>query len=387
MTVPISRFVNVNVSRSDRFATVEGFGVALLFQSKAVTGQLDATHRTKVYGSMDEVAVDFVGTDAFYKAAEQAFSQRPSPTQVKAGFVSLTAYTAASGDLAKKAAFKLELDAIEDADGGWYWSDVEAPLRDTAAAQALIEWTQARRKFASITSNDVKLEDGTDTTNIAARNKLSSFDRTRIFYHTDPEQYPGFANAAKLGTFNFDQEGAGYTAKFKAVEGLAPIDKRSSVVQAITGFVPALGRDPAAGHLADTYVDTKGVALVVEGGTLDKDVFIDETHATDWLAARMEEETFNALLANKRVPMDNPRGMAILAAAAEAVMVRADRAGIVARYTDDNGEIQPAFTVTPGDVTTISAAQRKQRIAPATQVTFRYAGAVHYATVNITVEF
>ncbi|KQT52221.1 MULTISPECIES: DUF3383 family protein [unclassified Aureimonas] len=387
MTVPISRFVNVQVTRKDRFAAIEGFGVALLLQSKAVTGSLDATRRTKVYGAIEEVAVDFVPTDAFYIAAEQAFAQRPRPLQIKAGFVSLTAYTAAATPTLKKAAFKTELDAIQDFDEQWYWSDVEATLRDSPAAQGLIEWVQARRKIASITSNDAGIEDLANTTNIAAVNKTSGFDRTRIFYHTDAAKYPGFANAAKLGSYNFDEEGAGYTAKFKAVEGLAPLNKRSSVVQAITGFVPALGRNPAAGHLADTYVDTKGISLVVEGGTLNKDVFIDEVHACDWLAARMEEEVFNAMLANKRIAMDNPRGMAILAGACEAVMVRADRAGIVARYLDTNGDIQPSFIVTPGDVNAISAAQRKQRIAPATDVTFRYAGAVHYATVNISVEF
>lgn len=246
---------------------------------------------------------------------------------------------------------------------------------------------QARRKIASITSNDAGIEHLANTTNIAAMNKTSGYDRTRIFYHTDVAKYPGFSNAAKLGSYNFDEEGAGYTAKFKALEGLTPINKRSSVVQAITGFVPALGRNPAAGHLADTYVDTKGVSLIVECGTLNKDVFIDEVHACDWLAARMEEEVFNAMLANKRIAMDNPRGMAILAGACEAVMVRADRAGIVARYVGTNGDIQPSFIVTPGDVNAISAAQRKQRIAPATDVTFRYAGAVHDATVNISVEF
>lgn len=387
MTVPISRFVNVTVNLNARFLTIQGFGVPVLHQSVSIAGELDADHRTKVYGDIDEVAADFATTDPFYIAALQAFSQRPRPLQIKASWYNATGYAAASTDELKKAFFLSELDEIEDYDSNWYWSDVQASLRDGPAAQALIEWTQARRKFASITSNDDGHEDPDDETNISAVNKTSGYNRTRIFYHTDATKYPGFANAAKLGTFNFDQEGAAYTAKFKSVEGLAPIVAKSSVVQAITGFVPDSGRDPTAGHLADTYTDTRGIALIVEGGTLDKDVFIDEIHGTDWLAARMEEETFNAFLRNKRIPMDNPRGMAILAAAAEAVMVRADRAGIVSRFTDENGEIQPAFTVTPGDVTTISEAQRKQRLAPATRVDFVYAGAVHYATVIIDVRY
>lgn len=386
MTVPISRFVNVIVDLKNRFPAIEGFGVAGLLQSVTIAGELDADHRTKVYGNIDEVAADFDATDPFYVAANEAFSQNPSPLQIKALWYSATDYTAAEDDAAKTAFIKDELDEIQDQDPNWYWVDIEASLRDGPAAQAVIEWVQARRKFARITSNDENMEDPTDETNIAAVNKESGYTRTGIFYHTDATKYPGFANAAKLGTFNFDEEGSAYTAKFKRVNGLAPIDRKSSVVQAITGFVPGLGRDPASGHLADTYVDTRGISLVVEGGTLDKDTFIDVTHGTDWLAARCEESVFAAMLNNNRIPMDD-RGMELLASAVRTVMASADRAGIVAQFYDQDGILQPSYEVIAGDVNAISAAQRAQRVAPAVRVNLRYAGAVHYATVNIEVRF
>ncbi|MEC5289385.1 MULTISPECIES: DUF3383 family protein [unclassified Aurantimonas] len=383
--LPISRFVNVDLTREDRFPTIEGFGIALLLTSQTVVGKLDASNLTRTYGSMAEVAVDFAAGDQFYQAALLAFSQNPSPLQVKAGWYNTTTYTAALTDPLKNGVISDALDAIEDADDGWYFIDVETALRDIAGADAVIEWTEARRKQAMLTSNDIGHETVSDVANISARHK-GDFERTNIFYHTDATKHPGFAYAAKLGTFNFDEEGAAYTGKFKRLNGLDSINKGSAVVQAITGFVPSLGQDMASGHMANTYVDTKGVNLVVEGSTLTANVFTDEIHAGDWLSARMEEEVFAAMLNNKRIAMD-PNGMRILAGAAEAVMVRARRAGIVADYEDENGEFVPAFTVTPGDVDSISAAQRKARIAPATQVVFRYSGAVHFAVISITMRF
>lgn len=383
--LPISRFVNVNLTREDRFPSIEGFGVALLLQSKTVAGKLDAANRTRAYGSMDEVAVDFVAGDPFYVAASDAFAQNPAPLQVKAGWYDDAAFAAAIGDAPKKAAITGDLDKIEAADDGWYWIDVQASLRDGVASDAVIEWIESRRKMAFLTSNDVGHESAANATNISARHK-GAYERSNVFYHTDAAKYPGFALAAKLGTFNFDEEGSAYTGKFKKLLGLASINKGSAVVQAITGFVPAIGQDSTSGHLANTYVDTKGTNLVVEGSTLTANVFTDEIHAGDWLSARMEEEVFAALLNNRRIAMD-PNGMRILAGAAEAVMVRARRAGIVADYEDEDGDFVPAFIVTPGDVDAISAAQRKARIAPPVTVTFRYAGAVHYSTINIFMRF
>jgi hypothetical protein len=383
--LPISRFVDVNLTRDDRFPSIEGFGVALLLTSTTVAGKLDADNLTITYGSMAEVAVDCDAGQPFYEAASLAFAQNPAPLQVKAGWYDATGFAGAADAAAEKAFIADALDAIENADDGFYWVDVEAVLRDGPGSDAVIEWCEPRRKQAMLTSNDDGHEDAGDATNISARHK-GAYERANVFYHTDATKYPGFAYAAKLGTFNFDEEGAAYTGKFKRLNGLSSINKGTAVVQAITGFVPALGQNSTAGHLANTYVDTKGVNLVVEGSTLTANVFTDEIHAGDWLSARMEEEIFAALLNNKRIAMD-PNGMRILAGAAEAVMVRARRAGIVADYEDENGEFVPAFTVTPGDVDAISAAQRKARIAPAVQVNFRYAGAVHFATISITMRF
>jgi hypothetical protein len=377
--LPYSRVVNVQLSRNDAFPSRRGFGVALYLTSTEKAGKLDSSHLTRVYGSMEEVAVDWTSTDDFYKAAEAAFSQNPRPIQVKAGYVPVD--SAFDAD-----AMKTALDAIYDADGDWYWLCVEAGLRDDASLDGLIEWIEAKNKLAILDSNDAGHEDVDNTTCISARHK-GTVERSAVFYHTDAAEHCAFALAASLGTRNFDDANTAYTAKFKALKGVTPINKGSAAVQAITGFTPQLGQSETAGHMANTYIDIGGRDFVVEGSTLTANVFIDEIHATDWIIARTEEETLGILLNNDRVPFTDA-GMEQIASAARTVMRQATRAGLIAQdLNPETGLYEPAVTITVPSVFDVPESQRKARIAPAIEVTFRYSGAVHYTTIAYRMTF
>lgn len=83
--LPVSRVVDVTVTRQDRFPTREGFGIPCIMQS-ATSKPVTASVRTKVYGSMEEIAADgWLSTDQAYKSALALFSQNPRPPQVKIG--------------------------------------------------------------------------------------------------------------------------------------------------------------------------------------------------------------------------------------------------------------------------------------------------------------
>ncbi|MBN9074297.1 MAG: DUF3383 family protein [Rhizobiales bacterium] len=380
--LPYSRVVNVTLSRNDAFPSRRGFGVALFLTSTVKAGKLDATHLTRAYGSMEEVAVDWAASDDFYKAAEAAFSQNPRPIQVKAGF-----YPAAVDPAVLTAAnLKAALDAIYDADGDWYWLCVESDLRDDAALDGLIEWVEAKNKMAIIDSNDAGHKTQNNTTCISARHK-GTVERTGVFYHTDADEQCAFALAAMLGTMNFDDANSAYTAKFKRLKGIAPINLGSAAVQAITGFTPQLGQSETAGHMANTYIDIGGRDFVVEGSTLTANVFIDEIHSTDWIIARTEEEALGIMLNNKRIPFTDA-GMEQLASAPRIVMRQAVRAGIIAQdLNPTTGVYEPAVLITVPSVFDVPESQRKARIAPAVPVRFRYAGAAHYTTINYQMTF
>lgn len=378
--LPFNRVVNVTMTRNDAFPSRRGFGVPLFLTVQTIAGKLDATHRTLVVGSMDDVtSAGFVAGDEFYDAAELAFSQNPRPLQLKAGFVVLDVTPTA-------AELKTQLDAIYDADTDWYWIGIESTMRDQAFLDGLIEWTEAKNKFSLIDSNDVKHEDVSDTTNISARHK-GTVERTGVFYHPDAAEYAGFAYAASLGTRNFDNAGSAYTAKFKRLRSVTPINKGSAAVQAITGFTPALGQSTTAGHCANTYLDIGDRDFTAEGSTLTPNVFIDEIHATDWIIARTEEEALGILLNNERIPFTDA-GMEQLASAARTVMRQADRAGLIASdLNPETGLYEPAVVFEIPSVFSVPASQRKARIAPPIKVTFRYSGAVHYTTINYFMNF
>lgn len=379
--LPISRVVNVTLTRADNFATATGFGVPLIITS-STAGPVSATTRTKVYGSMEEVGDDWDATSSVYRSASAMFSLAVAPTQVKVGFVDAGVYAATpTREMAD------ELDALAASDGDWYFVVFTAEFRDKDdAVDAAIAWVESKRHILFLDSNDSAMESAADTTSVAARNK-GTHERTAVFYHDTPgaNAYLAAAAAAWCATRDFDEANSAYTLKFKTLNGIDPINKGSAVVQAITGFVPGTGLSKTAGHLANTYVDIGGIDMVVEGAVLSG-AFIDEIHAADWIIARTEEELLSRLANNARIPYTNP-GIQILVDGVEAILNRAFTAGLVADTQNDNGDYLPAYEVKVERVEAVLESRRRQRIAPQIQACFRYAGAVHYTSVAYTMTF
>lgn len=382
-TIPYSRVVKVNLSRADNFPTRRGFGTQLILTHTAVTGQVDATKRTKLYASLAEVKADYPSNTSVYISALTAFSQDPRPARLKVGYA---ATPTGSDDAAKKANFIASLDAILDYDQAWYMLTIDAALRDQPYLDGLVEWTEAQPKIAMLDSNDTSMLDPEDDTNIAARHK-GTVERTAVFYHSDASEYLASSMAAYMSTRVFDDANSAYTLKFKKAPGINAVNIGSAAVTAITGFVEGTGQSESAGHCANTLIDIGDQNFLVEGSVLTQNVFVDEIHATDWIIARTEEEALAMYLNNARIPYTD-QGMQQLASIPRSIMALGVRAGIVA--TDQNpqtGEYEPAFTVTVPSIFDVPESQRKARIAPAIEVNFRYAGAVHYTTINYTMTF
>lgn len=144
--LPYSRVVDVSLTRQDRFATATGFSVALIVQTDLIAGVLDASHRTKLYADMTEVAVDFESADAAYKAAAAMFAQNPRPRQIKIG------YRNGANPITD------ELDAIYAADPDFYWIGFTAEIRDTINQQLAADWAETKSVLMGLESNDVSTE-------------------------------------------------------------------------------------------------------------------------------------------------------------------------------------------------------------------------------------
>ena len=375
--LPYDRVVSVTVTRNNNFPARRGFGTPLFLTSQSVAGQLDASNLTKLYGSMDEVAVDFSAGDEFYDAALAAFSQNPAPLSIKASWYDGTSPTATT--------VADDLDDIQEADPNWYFLTVESDLRDDVPiVTAISDWAEARVKIPIIESNDADMKTPTNTTNVAAVLKATDRERTAIMYHEEIDEYPAIALAAVISTFVLDEDESAYTPAFKQLRGITRNNIGSAALQAVTGFIPKLGQNKTAGHLATTYVDIGGQNHTQFGSVMSQNTFIDEIHFGDWLKARTEEEMFAILLNNKRVPFDD-RGMAILAAGPQIVMDRAVANGAIAQDIDEEtGDLIPVYTMTVPRATSVPASQRNARISPPIRITYRYAGAVHYAQADYT---
>jgi len=378
MTLPYDRVVNVTLSRNDNFPSRQGFGTPIILTSVSVSGQVDSSHRTKLYASMDEVAEDWTTDTDVYKAALAMFSRPVRPLQLKVGYVVLDSDPTANE-------LQTQLDTIYAADNDWYIITVDTTMRDIAATDGIIAWVQAKSKIAIIDSNDANTEVANTLTSVAARNK-NEFDRSAVFYHPDASYFGAASMAAFMSTRNFDDANTAYTVKFKDLPGIAAVNLSSAKITAITGFTPGLGQSETAGHMANTLIDIGGQHFVVEGSTLTQNVFLDEIHASDWIIARTEEELLGILLNNDRIPFDDA-GMETLASGVRPVMQAAFRAGIIAEDLDANGDYSPAVEITVPSVFSITDSQRASRIAPAITVRFRYAGAIHDTTVNYTMTF
>lgn len=378
--LPYSRVVDVNLSRNDRFPTQRGFGTGLILTDTAVADEVDASNRTKIYANMDEVVADHASGTNVYEQCNVVFAQNPRPLRIKVGYVDVTPGTSTAAE------FKAELDLVYDSDQDFYAIMIDKDMRDDDMLDGLVEWVEARSKIAMIDSNDVLLEDDTDTTNIAARHK-GTVERSAVFYHTDAEEYLSAAAWAYMATRNLDQADSAYTVKFKPARLVSAVDIGVAAVTAVTGFVEAIGQSETAGHCANTYIDIGNQDFIVEGSVLRQNVFLDEIHSSDYIIARTEEKALALFLNNARIPFTD-QGMQQLASVPRAVMQQGVRAGIVAvDQNPETGEYEPAFTITVPSVFDVPESQRKARVAPVIAVTFRYAGAVHYTTINYTMTF
>jgi len=126
--------------------------------------------------------------------------------------------------------------------------------------------------------------------------------------------------------------------------------------------------------------------MIVEG-SCPSGAFVDEIHFVDWLKARTQESVLAVLANNARVPYTNKGIGFLISAGVEPPLRRAYAAGLIAQDEDANGNDVPPWEIAVDDVLNIPASQRRQRIAPDIKVKFRYAGAIHYASVTMTLQF
>lgn len=369
--LPLNRVVDVEITRQTIFPTLAGFGT-LLICIVDNSGPLDATLRTKLYSDISSVAADYATSTQPYLAAQTAFAQNPAPLFIKLGW----------RDVAELVTDELSL--IEAADNDWYGLTFTNELRDVPAISQIAAWIEARTKVYCSATNDANTELVANDTNIAEVLHTSGVDRTATFYSVEASEYPDVAYLARALRVDFTARDGAETTKFKRLALVSPLEKSSSVVTAVTGFVPGQGLIDNQGHFANTYVTIGGRPMTVEGNMASGE-FFDIIHGVDWLQNYIQVEILSLFVSVNKVPYTDVGVDQIVQRVRRSLDV-AVRAGLLATQRDpDTGTLMPEYDINVERVSNVAQSQRAQRIAPTITFIARLAGAIHYATVRGTV--
>jgi hypothetical protein len=245
-----------------------------------------------------------------------------------------------------------ELPAISAEDDDWYGLLVIDSSSKATGLHAAA-WTEARRKLCVIQTADSAALSSIVTDDIMSSLKDSSYARTGCIYHRAIGGVEWLAAGWLAGALTTTPGAA--TMAFKAVPGVK-VDKllagEESTILTKNG---------------SHYTNTGGLAITFEGKS-GAGEFMDTTHFSDWVYARMREAVLGALANNPKIPYTDA-GVDIM----RGLILSVIQAGITAGGFADT----PAPTVTAPKVKDVAAANRISRILPDLNWTAQLAGAIH----------
>lgn len=264
--------------------------------------------------------------------------------------------------------FAGELSAIQEANDDWYGLAFTRDLNTSQNYQDAAEWTEARTKLLGAFSSEVGALSAVSTTDLPYLLQLSTYHRTHCWWHEDPTEYPEVSFFGRMLTVDFTVPNSASTGKFKQLPGVATVQITTSQLTALKG------------KNCNTYVLRGGVPMTEEG-MMASGEFFDVMHFVDWLENAIAVDVFGALYtAARKIPYTD-EGAAVLEDQVRGALDQGVAAGGIAEDFDDDGNLQPAYTLETTPVLDVPQSQRAQRQGPPITFEARFAGAIHFATV------
>lgn len=435
MSEPISTIVDVQVTAQTAGVTQQGFGTPLILSPNATFPE-----RVRFYSDLAGMVTDgFSSTGPEYLAASAMFAQNPRPTQIaigrcankptqrwavtptavnsftykmKAGATSVS-FTADSSatvseiNIGLKAAidalslavtvsdqttfmrivenvagashsFQIDgtpgsenlslvqdhvdpgvaadLDAIALEDNTWY--AICSLYNSAAMVTAISTWANANGKLYVASSQDSDIL-GAGSSDIASTQKAATRAKTAVLYH--PDNFAWF-DAALLGRCLPTTPGS-ETWMFKQLNG--PAATRFTSTQLTHLQTKYCG----------WYTTVAGVNITHEGKTASGS-YIDIQRGIDWTIARFGEAVVQLLVLVDKLGYTK-KGISKVCAALRGVQKEGVDNGL---FSDD-----PAPTVTPPDLASISLTDKANRLLPNVKADQVLAGAIHKVLVRATV--
>ncbi len=129
----------------------------------------------------------------------------------------------------------------------------------------------------------------------------------------------------------------------------------------------------ARGKNAVTYNKVKGVSITYDGKA-SSGRFLDITHGSEWLKARIAEQVFTIIANTEKVDFTD-RGIGLIEAAVRAQMSEAESKGFIAA----------GWTVTVPKAAAVSIVNKANRLLPDVKFNAKLAGAIHKAFLDGTI--
>lgn len=252
------------------------------------------------------------------------------------------------------AAIAADYAAIKAEDNDFY--GVLMVSSATLEIVALAAAVEADRKLLVVQSADSDIIAATGG-NLFETLNTAAYARTVPIWNEDNFK---FANAAWMGKM-FAKDPGSASWCYKTLAGVTVdvlSDTQISNVEASKG---------------NYYTNTKGLNLTQEGWA-SSGRYADITRGIDWLTVRMQERLINLLANSDKIPYN--------------------QAGVDALENEIRGQldegvgaslIEPDYTVTPTDPTTIASATKATRVYGSLDFTATLTGAIHKITVTGTV--
>lgn len=334
---------NVNIKDVEVIVTREipkrprkGFGLPLILATN-----LEKPY--KEYEELEEVKKDFPESTEAYKIATRIFNQKPKPDIV--AMVGLEYDENTPGDLI------VFLDELAEVNNDWYYfmSDLQKDDEITALSQYFDE--TSKLYFASTSNKELV--------------KTLESDNTIVMYHNEPEQYPAEGWVGVGAT----EEAGSITWKFKTIEGISAADiKSAELIQ--------LHKDGG-----NSYVQKLGVLQSSDGITTSGE-YIDVMCSQHFLESELNRRVSLLFMNNKKIEYENS-GIALIVAECESVMKQATTQGIVKKDSDGNG----LWTVAAPKREDIPDYEAATRHLDGVVIEFKISGAVHSATIRVTMKY
>lgn len=228
-----------------------------------------------------------------------------------------------------------DLAAIVAEDDDWYGMLLSINSYDIVDAAATWAETQRRIYCAQSQDSDIPTSGVSD---IATELKDDSRLRTYLIYSNpkNPAPLSEYPACAWMGK-TFPKNAGSQTHAFKTLSGVSP----STYTPTELGYLEAKN--------ANHYVTMAGINITRRGNmAIGATTFVDEVRLRDWLQARCQENVFQLLISNDKVPYDDS-GLDLIRGAILAAYTEGARSGGLALAAFSFTAL-PADEQTTGDI-------------------------------------